>query len=290
MDDNAVNWSEMRTAYMVGELHTLSRTAEHLGVHRSTIMRQITSLETRLGRRVFERGRDGYYPTDFGAQLISVTRQAALDFQDFFLKCGSSEFRIAGSLTIAAPSFLTLFIMRVLAILQEQHANLLYTFFVIDEDDLNSIVDADIVFSLPEHLTHGDFIQKLTTLETSLFASYLYVEKYGMPTTLTKLRDHKFVSDYPSSVDDRKETWLRTNVTARSIVFRSNSHFALYSAITKGVGIGFLPTLIGLDDDKLVQIPGPSPKLETEIWVSIRDRHVLGRNVQLLLEALRQQF
>ena len=290
MDKSAVDWSEMRTAYLVGELHTLSRTARHLGVHRSTIMRQIKSLESRLGRPVFERGSNGYSPTDFGEELISVTRQAALDFQDFFLTCGLNGARVAGNLTIAAPSSFTLLIMRAVATLQEQYPGLLCTFLTTDESDFDPTGDADVVLSLPTHIMHGGFAQKLATLEVGLFASYSYVEKYGMPQTHEELRDHKFVSEHPGSMGNRTEAWLRSNAQARSIVFRSNSHFALYSLIANGVGIGFLPTLIGLDDANLVHIPVPTPKIDTEIWVSVRHKHVSGRNVQVLLDALRQQL
>lgn len=288
-DLNSVDWSEMRTAYMVGELHTLSRTAQHLGVHRSTVMRQITSLESRIGRRIFERGRDGYYPTPFGAELISVTKQVAIEFQEFFLTRGSVERTITGNIMIAAPSCLTSLITTVLADLRMQYPDLWYSYSSIeDEADFELDGKPDIVLAPSTHLADGYSAQKLTAVEASLFASAGYVETHGIPKSLKELRNHTYVSGCSETLQDGAETWLRENAPARSIIFRANGYFALYSAIASGIGIGLLPTKVGLGDPGMIQIKELSPKFSKEIWVFARNEHARGRKAQIFLEALRK--
>lgn len=278
----------MRTAYMVGELHTLSRAAQHLGVHRSTVMRQIKSLESRLGRRIFDRGRDGYYPTKFGVELISVTRKVALDFQEFFLTRGSAERAITGNIAIAAPSYLTRLVMRTLKDLRMQYPDLWYSYSSI-EDDAQFEVDGDpdIILGPPTHFIKGYAAQKLTVMEASLFASVEYVETHGIPKTPKELGDHTYVSSCTGKLQDSAETWLREHISARSVIFRANGHLSLYSAISSGLGIGLLLTQVGLGDPHMIQIEEPAPKLSKEIWVFTNTEHARGRKAQIFLKTLR---
>ena len=48
-------WTELRTAYQVAKLGTVSAAAERLGFHRATVNRHIDILEAELGARIFIR-------------------------------------------------------------------------------------------------------------------------------------------------------------------------------------------------------------------------------------------
>lgn len=48
-------WTELRTAYKLAKLGTLSETARDMGIHRSTVMRHIDVLEESLGVVLFQR-------------------------------------------------------------------------------------------------------------------------------------------------------------------------------------------------------------------------------------------
>ena len=47
------NWDEIRTAFQVARLGTVSGAADVLGVHHATVIRHIDALEKRLGVRLF---------------------------------------------------------------------------------------------------------------------------------------------------------------------------------------------------------------------------------------------
>ena len=53
------NWNEIRTAYQVARLGTVSAAAEALDVHRSTVIRHIDTLETVLGEKIILRHAKG---------------------------------------------------------------------------------------------------------------------------------------------------------------------------------------------------------------------------------------
>ena len=63
------NWDEIRTAYHVARLGTVSGAAEVLGVHHATVIRHIDALEGRLGVKLFQRHARGYTATEAGEDL-----------------------------------------------------------------------------------------------------------------------------------------------------------------------------------------------------------------------------
>ena len=68
------NWDEVRTAYHVARLGTVSGAAEALGVHHATVIRHIDALEGRLGVKLFQRHARGYTATEAGEDLLRVAR------------------------------------------------------------------------------------------------------------------------------------------------------------------------------------------------------------------------
>jgi len=66
------NWDEIRTAYHVARMGTVSGAAEVLGVHHATVIRHIDALEQRLGVKLFQRHPRGYTATEAGEDLLRV--------------------------------------------------------------------------------------------------------------------------------------------------------------------------------------------------------------------------
>ncbi|MEN8917672.1 MAG: LysR family transcriptional regulator, partial [Octadecabacter sp.] len=73
------NWDEIRTAFQVANVGTVSGAADALGVHHATVIRHIDALEQRLGVKLFQRHPRGYTATEAGQDLMQVA--AATDDQ-----------------------------------------------------------------------------------------------------------------------------------------------------------------------------------------------------------------
>jgi DNA-binding transcriptional LysR family regulator len=65
-------WAELRTAYQVAKLGTVSAAAEALGFHRATVNRHIDVLEADIGVRIFIRHARGYALTEIGEDVLRV--------------------------------------------------------------------------------------------------------------------------------------------------------------------------------------------------------------------------
>src|SRR5262245_33599037 len=77
----ALDWEDVRYFVALARHGTLSATARALRVNHATVARRITSLETLLGRPLFERRADGYALTAEGKAILdeaSIMDEAAL--------------------------------------------------------------------------------------------------------------------------------------------------------------------------------------------------------------------
>ena len=93
-------WTELRTAYKLAKLGTLSATAEEIGVHRSTVMRHIDALEEHLGVVLFQRNDKGYIPTEAGLEIQRLGEVTDNQFSNLSGRLQSKEQPLQGTLTI----------------------------------------------------------------------------------------------------------------------------------------------------------------------------------------------
>ena len=68
------NWDEVKTAYQVARMGTVSGAADVLGVHHATVIRHVDALEQRLGVKLFQRHARGYTATEPGMDLRRASR------------------------------------------------------------------------------------------------------------------------------------------------------------------------------------------------------------------------
>lgn len=90
------NWDEIKTAFHVARLGTVSAAADVLGVHHSTVIRHIDSLEGRLKVKLFQRHARGYTPTDAGRDVMQVAQATDEQFQQLQIAWSGKAIKLAG--------------------------------------------------------------------------------------------------------------------------------------------------------------------------------------------------
>jgi DNA-binding transcriptional LysR family regulator len=68
-------WTELRTAYWVAKLGTVSAAAQALGSHRATVNRHIDVLEAEIDAKIFIRHARGYTLTEIGRDVLRVAQK-----------------------------------------------------------------------------------------------------------------------------------------------------------------------------------------------------------------------
>ena len=239
------NWNEVRTAYQVARLGTVSAAAEALGLHRVTVIRHIDVLEAALNEKLFIRHTKGYTPTDAGHEMMRVAQDTEDRFQQLSARIKAQAQVQAGELVVTSLPVAARLIMPALQAFRLQHPEVnlrhIASARTLKLERGEAHIAVRTATNSPE--APDNIVQEFRSFQFGLFASPDYLDRRGMPETLADLHHHDFVA--PDAIDNSNSAalylkWLRELVPADNIVFRSTDITCLHEAIFEGVGIGFL--------------------------------------------------
>ncbi len=282
-------WDEIRTAYQVARLGTVSGAAEVLGVHHATVIRHVDALEARLGTKLFQRHARGYTPTEAGQDLLRVAQATDVQFAQLTGRIKGQGSEVSGELVVTSPPGLSQFVTPCLVRFQSAHPGLDVRFmadlrlFRLEYGEAHVAIRAGRVPDQPDNV-----VRALGQLRFALFASASYIAAHGLPVTEADLQRHVFVG--PASETPRLPfyEWLRGIVPPESIVFRTTDLAVARDAVIAGAGVGFVPLIEAGAYPDLVQVLPPRDDWAAGLWVVTHvDLHRTAK-VQAFLAHLRQ--
>ena len=282
------DWDEVRTAYQVARLGTVSGAAGVLGVHHATVIRHIDSLEGKLGAKLFQRHARGYTPTEAGHDLLTVAQQTDDQLNQLASRIRGRGDQVTGELIVTSLAVLAPLLSPALAAFQDAHPELTIKFltderlFRLEYGEAHLAIRAGSPPDQPDNV-----VQRFYRQGFGLYASRGYVERHGRPESLEAPGDHRFIG----SADDRPrapfDLWLAENVPARNITYRVNQITAARPAMHAGLGIGFSTTWEEEGRDDVVQLFAPRPEWDSQLWlVTHVDLHRTAK-VQMVLGFLK---
>ncbi|KPQ05834.1 MAG: Transcriptional regulator [Rhodobacteraceae bacterium HLUCCA12] len=277
-------WDEIRTAWHVARVGTVSGAAEALGVHHATVIRHVDALEGRLGVKLFQRHPKGYTPTEAGQALAQVGRSTEDQFAQLEARLSGLGRGISGELVITALPELCEMILPALVTLVARHPDLrprLRTerrVLRLEYGEAHVAVRAGAQPSEPDNV-----VQLWHRCRVGLYASAGYLERHGTPRDDADLEHHVFVGDDTEDTRAPFFRWLAKRGFPQ--IFRSNEPAAQRVAIEAGLGLGFL--FEGYARGDLVQVMAPRPDWDVPLWlVTHVDLHRTPK-VQAALDALK---
>lgn len=283
------NWDEIRTAYQVARLGTVSGAAEVLGVHHATVIRHVDALEKRLGAKLFQRHARGYTPTEAGRDLLGVAQATEDQFSQLVSRIKGQGEAVSGELVVTSIGVLSGLLTPALVDFQREHPGLVVRFltdlrlFRLDYGEAHVAIRAGAAPEEPDNV-----VQPFVRLRTGLYAARRYVELHGLPDGPADFATHSFVgADEPMSRAPFQR-WLRETVPAEAITYRATESSALDEAVRAGAGIGFLAVHEAAGDPDLIEVMPPQPEWDSQLWlVTHVDLHRTMK-VQAFLNHLKQ--
>ena len=262
------NWDEVRTAYQVARVGTVSGAAELLGVHHATVIRHIDALEKRLGAKLFQRHARGYTPTEAGRDLLLVAQTTEEQFGQLVSRIKGQGETVAGELVVTAITGIAGLLTPVLSAFQQAHPAVVIRFltdmrlFRLDYGEAHVAIRAGGPPQEPDNV-----VQPLTTIRMGLYAARGYIARYGLPASIADFPKHRFIgSDSPDSRAPFNR-WLREAVPAECISYRVTEPEASAAALKAGVGIGFYAICDARRDPDLVEVMPPQPEWQAPLWI-----------------------
>lgn len=234
-------WAELRTAYQVAKLGTVSAAADLLGFHRATVNRHIDVLEAELGGRIFIRHARGYALTELGEDVLRVAQKTEELTDDLAGRIAGSKAVIAGDikLTILAP-FARL-LMGPISDFKDLNPNC--QVHIDASEDLARLEygEAHIALRAGAKPDHPDYVvSRFRRVAFNLYAHEDYVQRFGLLKEGDDLDGHQFI--VPPSSETRLPfgPWLKSNIHGDLVALSSRSIEVNTAAISAGIGMGFL--------------------------------------------------
>jgi len=284
------NWDEVRTAYQVARMGTVSGAAEVLGVHHATVIRHIDDIEARLAIKLFQRHARGYTPTEAGEDLLRVAQATEDQFNQLVGRMKGRGDDVSGELVVTSLSSLVPLLAPALSEFQQAHPDLIVRYltgdrlFRLEYGEAHVAIRAGSAPDQPDNV-----VQPFITQEVGLYASADYIERHGKPSGIGDFGNHFFVSSDDENSRAPFSRWLRATVPAENITFRCTNNFCIREAVLSGAGIGFMARWEAARDPSLVEVIDPLPEWFGNLWlVTHVDLHRTTK-VQAFLSYLKDQ-
>ncbi len=262
------NWDEVRTAYQVARMGTVSGAAEVLGVHHATVIRHIDAIEGRLGVKLFQRHARGYTPTEAGEDLLRVAQATEDQFNQLVGRLKGQGDDVSGELVVTSLASLAPLIVPVLTEFQRLHPGLILRYltgdrlFRLEYGEAHVAIRAGAAPDQPDNV-----VQPFVAQTIGLFASRDYIDTYGKPAGVEDFAGHHFIGHDDENSRAPFYRWLRANAPVGSITFRGTDGASMEQAVLAGAGIGFMARWEAARHPELVEVMDPVPDWSGKLWL-----------------------
>lgn len=283
------HWTEIRTAFVVAQLGTISAAADALGVHRATVNRHVDLLEQAFGTKLFQRHARGYEPTDAGRDLLDVAGRADEMFSDLQGRLRGQAEQLTGVLNITSLSGVAPLLMPSIRRFKARHPDITVKFMAEERLARLEYGEAHIAIRAGKKPQDPDYVvRRFQKVDFAIYASQTYIDANGRPD-LNTLDDHQFAGSRYGPAPLPYTQWTAQHVPQSAITLETEDPSAAMSAIDLGLAIGFMSDTEAAKRTALVKVIAPQDDLSIDLWlVTHVDLHRTAK-VQAYLNALRDK-
>lgn len=261
-------WTELRTAYQVARLGTVSAAAQALGLHRATINRHIDVLEADIGAKIFIRHARGYALTDVGYEVLRVAQKTDELIEDLAGRIRGGKTEISGEikLTILAP-FAPL-LMRAISDFRLKNPQCVVDFSVGEDLARLEYGEAHIAVRAGAKPEHPDYVvSNFGRVGFNLYAHDRYIARNGLPSDADDMTGHNVVLLGVPEGRSPFASWVKDHIRPEMIALASRDITVTVEAIMAGVGIGFMSDFEARKRGNLNAVFPPNPAWSVQGWI-----------------------
>lgn len=255
-----MDWDKLRIFHAAAEAGSFTHAGDTLHMSQSAVSRQVGALERDLKVPLFHRHARGLVLTEQGELLyrtahdvfnkLKTTKTLLADSKDK----PSGELRVTTSVGLGS-SWLTPRLGEFLELYPDIHTSL-----VLSDAELDiAMREADCAIWLRAPQQNELVRRPLFTVHLHVYASAAYVRRFGTPSGVEQLDDHRILAYGGAASPPLKEiNWLthvgRPPLEPRQPVLEVNSIFGLKHAARQGIGLAVIPDYLVQEDSDLVAV------------------------------------
>ncbi len=285
------NWSDIQIAYLVAKHGSLSKAAEVLDVHHSTVLRHVDALEEKLSCKLFHRHTRGYTATDAGKILLSEAEETEARLERMIGKINGTDEQLSGPFIITSVSTLSPVLMPAVEAFARMHPKVDIQFqadpriFKLEYGEAHVSIRPGAQPKDPDYV-----VQKLYESDSALYASAAYMNRFGSLPDIDNIGQHQFVSFINKMDNIASIKWIQENVPEDQISFKASDFAMLADAAARGLGMVALDCRVAKYRKDLIQMCTPPNAWRGNVWlVTHRDIH-RSPKVQAFNTVLKEKF
>lgn len=260
---NQLSWDDLRIIKTLSECGNRAATAKKLGVNVSTVSRRVAAVEKTLGVRLFDHRRSGYMLTAEGAELRALGERVELDIVSVTRRVSRAGKGTLGKLRITTSDSLLLhFLTPIIADFKTVNDGIAIEVLVGNETLSLARDESDVAVRATKKPSESLVGRKLATIAWAPYG------RVGSTFSDDPFADDQVWVSYSAGLAKLSATcYVESRVDANAIAYRTDSVAAASVAIAAGLGLGFLPCMLGDITPGLVRVGPPVAELNDELWL-----------------------
>lgn len=279
----AFDWNDLRYFLAVARTGTIRGGAESIGANHATVSRRLSTLERAVEARLFDRAKSGLRLTQLGEELLPHAVRVEEEVAASSRIVAGRDARPAGTIKVSIPPFMGLTsIIDDLADFGRDHVNI-----DIDLDVTNNFVDlerreADVTLRYAYEVTDDVVGRKLVRCAKAVYCSPSYAQT---------IRDNGGEGltwiGWNEDEGERTAPWVRNSPFPKAqLRHRIREAVPQVTLAVAGVGLAYLPCMVGDRFPGLVRAPFHEPTPDRSLWLLLhRDLRKTVR-IRLLVDFL----
>ncbi|MFO1271844.1 MAG: LysR family transcriptional regulator [Rubrivivax sp.] len=244
---------------------TLAAAGERLGVDASTVFRSLQRIERGLGRRLFERTRSGYRPTELAAGLAEHAERMEAAVEAARSAVESAPAQVSGTVRITTTdTLLHGLVAPALRGLQQAHPLLQYELHTGNELASLTRRDADIAVRAtrrpPPHLVG----KQVGPIRVALYAA----RKGGVRRFAdVEAGRADWVAPDDALPEHPSVVWRKRRFPKLTPRYRVGSILSVLELVALGLGVGVVPLFLAEGRKDVLRLTEPIDECETDLWL-----------------------
>ena len=268
-----MKWDRLRLFNIVAQTRNVTEASYILHISQSALSRQMKSLESELGVKLFSRNSDGISLTKAGLKLSASVDVLAAEINKTHNQLLEDMDVPSGRLNVTATNaFGALWVAPRMSKFKDLFPDILVALNLRDSEPRVINFTSDIEVRMTPSFSQDDIQIKLADCRYKIFASDKYINTNGFPKTSADLDNHKIISygeEAQPPIDRHRLNWLLTigkeNKRPRKPVLEVSSIYGIAKATEVGMGIASLPDWMEFEMIALTEILPQLKGLEMSI-------------------------
>lgn len=254
-----INWDDLRFFIEVVRAGNVTEAGSRLGVNQSTVSRRIATLESVLGKALFDRTAKGWVITPVGEKIVSQAEEMAVQANAIHRKIEIDTEEVSGLIKITVADVCSKrFVMPVIRDFQRDYPEVEIQLITADQVLNLANREADIAIQAVNDPPPNVVGKRICKLGFYVYGHSALLKNFSpeTPPCITWLGDGVTLP-----------FWIKKNFPKLKKAYRTNSNVAMFNMCKEGLGLALLPCSLGDEAEELERVPVEYTEPGQDVWV-----------------------